>query len=329
MGQLPLFSADPQTPEEIAADTPLKATLGHFAAHLKHEGKTQHTITSFLSDLKLMGGYLGMERPVGGLLTGDLEDFLYWLEFERTDNDGRPIPCSRKSYARRVTSLKVFFKWLKALGAIKHDPAGAVRQRSGPAPLSQALSLPQIRACIEAARTFKKGGTQDYRPEMLFRLLVDTGLKKSEVMRLKPIHIDRTNPHLPVLHVRQKVRNVFKERRIDLDPDWVRLFDLYRAQYPPKPNTEIIVTCTARNLEYILKDIGQAAGLDGEQIPPENRIKLSFEVLRWTCAVKDHRMGMDEQSLREKLGLSEPSWYETSNKIKQLAEQLAADSAAS
>ncbi|HRF94963.1 MAG TPA: hypothetical protein PLZ51_07210, partial [Aggregatilineales bacterium] len=75
----------------------------------------------------------------------------------------------------------------------------AVLQRSGPAPLSDALSLSQIRDCIDASREFKKGESQDYRPEMLLRLCADTGMKKGEVMALKPDDIDRSNPHNPIV----------------------------------------------------------------------------------------------------------------------------------
>lgn len=311
--QLPLFSGDPKTPQEISRQTPMRATVRLFCEHLRAEGKTDNTITSFESDLNLMIGYLGEGRTVSQVVTSDLEAFLHWLEFERTDERGRLIPCSRKSYARRVTTIKVYFKWLRGLKVLAQNPAEAVRQRSGPAPLSKVLSMEQIRACISAAQGMKKGDDADTRPEMLFRLLLDTGIKKSETMRLTPDDMDRTNPQNPVLLVRQKSRNVYRERRIDLDPEWIKLFDLYREQYPSKKDSTAIITCTARNLEYILNDIADAAGLP---------FKLSFEVMRWTSAVRDYRLGMDERSLREKMGLSEASWYETSNKIRQLAEQL-------
>ncbi|MCA9913292.1 MAG: hypothetical protein KC496_08075 [Anaerolineae bacterium] len=46
--------------------------------------------------------------------------------------------------------------------------------------------------------------------------------------------------------------------------------------------------------------------------------KLSFEGMRWTMAVRDWRSGMEEETIREKMGLSATSWYETSNKIRRL-----------
>lgn len=304
--QLPLFPDKPTHPKEISQHTALVATLDLFKGHLRKEGKSEHTIKAFASDLMLVGEYLGDQTPVGQFTTTNLNRFLDWLE------NGRGVPCSRKSYARRVTSLKVYFKWLHSLGAIPHDPAKPVLQRSGPAPLADVLSDAQIREAIAFAQTLllKKQKGQDYRPEMVLRLVLDTGIKKSELMRLVPADIDRANPNFPHLYVRQTSKNVYKERRIPLDTEWVKLLDLYLDQYMPE-NT--IVTCTARNLEYILDDIGK--GID---LP----FKLSFEALRWTSAVHDYRHGVDEAVIREKLGLSEISWHETGMKIRKLAEKL-------
>jgi integrase/recombinase XerD len=46
---------------------------------------------------------------------------------------------------------------------------------------------------------------------------------------------------------------------------------------------------------------------------------VSFEVMRWTAAVRDYRTGMAPETLRKKLGLSKISWRETGMKIRQLA----------
>ena len=223
---------------------------------------------------------------------------------------GRGVACSRKTYARRVTSLKVYFKWLKAIGALAHDPAQAILQRSGPAPLSQALTPDDEKAAIVAAQGMKKGEEHDHRPELLFQLLLETGIKKSEAGRLTIKDFDHSNPEQPVIYIRHKTKDVYKERRIAITPRLYDVYEEYKAQYLPK---EAIFTCTTRNLEYILTDIGEQA-----DIP----FKLSFEVMRWTCATRDYRAGLDEETIREKLGLSRTSWYETSAKIKRLSEQI-------
>lgn len=300
--QMPLFENQPATIADLNIHTQLQHTLALFQHYLLKEGKSQHTLNAFTSDLQLLADYTGSGHPIGDFTTTQLNEFLHWLEFERG------VPCSRKSYARRVTTLKVFFKWLHSVGAIPNDPAKAVLQRSGPAPLSYALSPDEIRAAILAARGMHKGEEIDTRPELLLRLILDTGIKKSEAMTIKPSDVDRLNPNRPILTVRHRVRNIFKERRIDLDPDWVRLMDRYLAQYAP-PDT--LFNCTARNLEYVLEDVGEVAGIPH---------KLSFEMLRWTCAVRDMQAGLEETFIRDKLGLSPVSWIETRSKVRRLLE---------
>jgi len=300
--QLTLFPLQPQRPQEMTAQTPLKASLGFFAEALRMEGKSQHTIKAFISDLLLLGEHVGLDMPLGVFTTAMLNDFLHWMEFERG------VPCSRKTYARRVTSLKVFFKWLHELDVLAVDPAKPLLQRSGPAPLSDALNPQQIEACIQAARQMMRGDEIDTRPEFIFRLIVETGIKKSETARLTRADIDTSNRQRPVLIVRHDIKNIYKERRIELSQPLLRAYEAYLAQYRPSHH---VFTCTTRNLEYILTDIGISAGVP---------FKLSFENLRWTMGVCDWRAGMSEDFIREKMGLSRPSWHETSSKIKQLLE---------
>ncbi|MBA3874673.1 MAG: site-specific integrase [Anaerolineae bacterium] len=300
--QIPLFQNQPVTAADLNIHSELRYTIPLFQQHLQKEGKSQHTVNAFTADLQLLADNTGGDTPIGEYTTNKLNDFLDWLEH------GRGVPCSRKTYARRVTTLKVYFKWLLSIHAIAHDPAKAVLQRSGPAPLAYALSRDEISAALVAARSMKKGDEVDTRPEMLFSLILDTGIKKSEAVALKPADIDRSNREHPVLTIKHKVRNIFKERHINLEPDWLRLFDEYMVQHAPK---ETMFNCTARNLEYILSDVGEAAGIPA---------KISFEMLRWSSAVRDVREGHEEEYVREKLGLSPISWQETRSKIKRLIE---------
>ena len=81
----------------------------------------------------------------------------------------------------------------------------------------------------------------------------------------------------------------------------------YRAQYQPQDE---LFPCTARNLEYVLSNVAEQAGL-GQGI--------SFEMLRWTSAVRDYKSGMKSKKLRQRLGLSKVTWRQTSQKIAKLA----------
>jgi integrase/recombinase XerD len=121
--------------------------------------------------------------------------------------------------------------------------------------------------------------------------------------------IDRSNPSAPALYIRYRnPRMHHKERKLALSADLMPVLDRYLSSYEPR---QYLFECTARNLEYVLSNAAQLAGLgDG----------VSFEMLRWTCGVRDFRGGTDPNRLRKKLGLSQISWYETLEKLKKLAE---------
>jgi site-specific recombinase XerD len=311
--QLPLFPNQPGSMIDLNPYTMLRDTIALFQQHLIYEGKSEHTIKAFTSDLQLLAEFTNEKTQIGRYSTDLLNKFLNWLEHERG------VPCSRKSYARRVTTLKVYFKWLTEHSVLPHDPAKPLLQRSGPAPLAVILSPDEIERAILYSqmmqRTVKGVHEHDARPEMLFRLILDTGIKKNETMELTPQSIDRLNPQHPLLIIKHKTaRDIYKERKIRLNPEWVTLLDQYMAQYQPR---EAIISCTARNLEYILEDIA-----NGADIPS----KISFEMLRWTCAVRDYVTGVDPELIREKLGLSPISWHETFAKTKKLAELWVAES---
>jgi site-specific recombinase XerD len=276
--------------------------LDPFLEHLRQEGRSPHTIKAFASDMRLFAEFFDDDAALGSFTTTRLSQFMEWLEH------GRGVPCSRKSYARRVTTLKVFFKHLKDEKIIPHDPAAALLQRSGAAPLQPILSNNEIQKLLDYATSQRAAQKPDARPDLLLRLLLDTGIKKGECMALTLEHIVRTDPASPTLVVKHRKRtNVYKERNIPLDPDWLPVLDEYIDQYQPE---ETIFDCTARNLEYVLRDTAAATGVES---------KVSFEVLRWTSAVRDYRRGVDLDTLREKMGLSRISWRETSDKIKRLA----------
>jgi hypothetical protein len=102
----------------------------------------------------------------------------------------------------------------------------------------------------------------------------------------------------------------YKERKLPLEPEWLDTLDEYMAQYRP-PDT--LFTCTARNLEYILRDVGEAAGLAPGL--------LSFENLRWVSALRDWDNEVEPDDIRQKLGLSKVTWRETRSKLEKLAKQ--------
>jgi len=298
--------ADQKRPP-ISGEASLQAALGAFETHMRNEGFSINTIKAFASEIRLLGKYLDAGQPMGKIGTKNLNDFLDWLLNERG------VPCSPKSYARRVTTLKVFFGWLHEAGAINNDPSTAVIQRTVTSPLPVLPGEDQIADALQQTQAIREGVNvkkPDARPHLLLSLLLKTGIKKSEAMNIVPNHIDQSEADEPMLFIRYaNPRLRYKERKLYLDPTWLETLEEYLQQYNP---TDTLFTCTARNLEYILTDVGEAVGL--------KQGLLSFENLRWIAALHDWEAGVEKDDIRQKLGLSKVTWRETKSKLSKLAE---------
>jgi len=285
----------------LTGKSSLSAAIGAFHDYMRRQGFSQNTVKAFLADLRLLGKHRGLNVPIRQFGNRELSDFLTWmLEY-------RGVPCSPKTYGRRVTTLKVFFGWLHESGVLGQDPAASIPHNRMITPLPRFLYDDQVERLLTTTYDLTVGDHSRPRPHLLVNLLLETGIKKSECVGIALNDIDRSNPSSPVLYVRYaNPRNQHKERKIALSPQLMPTLDRYLAVYQPRKS---LFECTARNLEYVLTDVAQRAGLaDG----------VSFEMLRWTCAVRDFRDGMDPDRLRRKLGLSQITWYETAAKLKRL-----------
>jgi site-specific recombinase XerD len=292
----------------ISSEASIQAALGVFETHMRDEGFSVNTMKAFSSDVRLLGKYLGVGQPIGEIGTKNLNDFLDWLLNERG------VPCSPKSYARRVTTLKVYFGWLHDSGVLGNDPSSAVIQRTVTSPLPDLPTEDQIAAALVQTQSISSGEgvrKSDSRPHLLLTLLLKTGIKKSEAMGIVPNHIDRSEAEQPMLFIRYaNPRLRYKERKLYLEPSWLEILDEYMGQYQP---SDTLFTCTARNLEYILTDVGSAVGL--------HQGLLSFENLRWVSALRDWESGVEKDDIRQKLGLSKVTWRETKSKLAKLAKR--------
>ncbi len=295
-------AAPPETSAHISAASPLAPTIQTWRFYLDDQGVSPHTVKAFTSDLNLFASYTLPERTLGEVSTQELTNFLDWMQTERG------VPCSPKTLARRITSLKAFFRWLHQYGVLLADPAEKVPQRTVISPLPQVLAPEEIEAVLAAADAHRQSAKPDARPSALLRLLLGTGVKKGETLGIRPEHIEEEGPSGPFLFVRYaSPQNRYKERKIILPESWLEVYHEYAGQYDLN---ERVFPWSQRRLEYLLEDLGVEAGLDKH---------LSFDMCRWTCALSDLRDGMDRDTLRQKLGISKVQWREIGMKLDKLA----------
>ncbi len=288
------------TPAHLTAEMSLTPLIKAWRLYLEDQGRSPHTIKAFTGDLRLLANYLPPDTPVGRISTDDLNRFMDWVK------EGRGVPCSPKTCARRITSLKAFFKWLTEGGVLLANPAERLVQHSVLSPLPEVLSPAEVQALIETAEARRVGPPADARPYVLLSLLLGTGIKKSETVNIHLNHLALDEPE-PYLFVRYSTpQHRYRERKIPLPPGWIEAFQEYRTQYSLRDR---LFPWTARRLEYLLEELGEAAGLEKH---------VSFSMCRWTSALMDLRAGMEPNAIRQKLGVSKMQWRELYNKLQRL-----------
>src|SRR6266700_1220742 len=288
----PLVRTNPLTEQSSLA-----ACAIPYQQELMLRGKSNYTVTCFLSDLKMFSRFVGQDTPVGRITKEQLTDWLMKLKF---GNKGQtPAP---KTMARRVTFLKNFFSWLAHDGIIREDPsASLVLERPLP-PLPELLFEDEIQRLLEAAST-------DPRCHCLIYLVLYAGLKKEEVMGLKLGHIDISDPGAPAItiHFAPSTKKQHRERRLALPTAFVTILKEYQDKYHP---THELFDCTDRNLNYILGRAVKAAGI---------KKRVTLQLLRDCFAVQQLKSGVPPETVREKLGLSDEAWLESREKYRRLA----------
>ena len=287
---------------QINSQTTLLPAINAWKLYLEDQGRSIHTIKAFTADLKLLASYLPPDRPLGAITTGDINTFLDWML------NKRGVPCSPKTLARRITSIKAFFRWLLQFGAILIDPAEKVVQKSVISPLPEALTPNELQLILEIAHNHRFDEKPDARPYALLKLLIDTGIKKGECLSLTTNHIDLDAPNGPILFVRYaSPQHRYKERKIALSSEWLEAYQEYKSQYDL---SERLFPWSPRRLEYLLEDISKEAGLEKH---------LSFLMCRWTSALTDLNNGVDPNKIRQKLGISKIQWREIHMKLRKLS----------
>ncbi len=289
----------------LTTRTLLPTAINGWEMFLQDQGRSHHTVKAFLSDVRLLTQFLAPDKSIGAITTDDLNHFFAWMEKDRG------IPCSPKTLSRRITSVKSFFRWLHQYGTLTIDPAEKVLQRSAISPLPQVLTNDEYEAVLLAADRHRRDTKPDARMFALVYLLLTTGIKKSECLGIHINHVDlnaKNGPHVFIRYA--SPANRYKERKINLQEDWITAYKEFTAQYQP---SDQVFAWSPRRLEYLLEDIGAEAGLTKH---------LSFDMCRWTCALRDYQSGMESDLVRQKLGVSKIQWRELFIKIKKLNGEL-------
>lgn len=280
----------------------LDEALREYAAHLDKRPIADNTRKAFWGDVRLFERYMhpDSEQPAPLLTQIRRDDVRGFLEHEERLRRA----ASPKSLERRLTSLKVFFRFLRERGHIVLDPADGVPYKPLVDPLPDLLTDEQAERALRAARDYSAEEKLDVRPLTVIMLVLNTGIKKSECMALTVHDIVREPRSIEIRYTKKHLK--FKERTLPISAECLAVLDAHIERYDL---IDKLFPCTGRNLEYLLT---------GKIAPRAGLATLTFEMLRWTCAMRDFSAGkLHEDQLQHKYGLSPIGWTEMAAKLRR------------
>jgi site-specific recombinase XerD len=159
----------------------LERAVVSFERHLRAENKAPATISTYLLAVEQFGRYLernGESTELRRIGRDQIEGYLVALE------DGGAKPATR---AQRFRSLQQFFRWAVEAGELRESPMARLRPPNIPDAPPPILRTEQLAALLRATegRDFEAR-----RDQAIIRLLLDTGMRRGELVGLSVEDID-------------------------------------------------------------------------------------------------------------------------------------------
>lgn len=283
--------------------------IGQFLEMLAAErGAARNTLDAYRRDLEDFSAHLAARGIAAEAARRD--DVAAYI---RSCAEAGLAPASR---ARRLASIRQFFKFLTAEGRITEDPAFGLVGPKQARSLPRTLTVAEVDRLIEAARTRAETATgperaRALRLHCLIELLYATGMRVSELVSLPRSVLDGDDR---VLTIKGKGG---RERLVPLNVEARAAIDRY---LDPAPSTDGTPTPSAIRTKWLfpaksetghltrqsfavdLKETAESAGLDPVRVSPH--------VLRHAFASHLLDRGADLRAVQQLLGHADISTTE-------------------
>ena len=293
-GIIPTIPLDIQAP---AADKTILQTLPAYYTYLQGGGFSKYTPDDFTGDLKKFGLFQ-KDKPIKEIKTKDIQSWISFLKTPSPTGEG----LSAKTVSRKLTALGNYFQWLVANEVItqKANPMLGIANYRISSPLPEILFEQECELLLTTA-------SADPRTYLLFLLLLETGIKLEELFALKVSHFDFSNKYSPEMMIKHTGKKEKKSRKLKLPTGIIPVFNDYVGRYKVEDS---LFPYTQRFLRYLITDTAEKAGI---------KKKVSAQILRDTCAVRQLRRGEGIERVLLRLGLSETTWEDAKVKYQKLS----------
>ena len=304
--QLPLFQRKtykgiiPTIPIEMqapGADKTVLETLPAYYTYLQNGGFSKYTPDDFTGDLKKFGVYL-KDKKIKDISDKDIQSWILFLKAPSPRGEG----LSSKTVSRKLTALGNYFQWLVGNEVIASDknPMLNIANSRISSPLPEILFETECTALLTTA-------SHDPRTYLLFLLFLESGIKLEELFALKVSHFDFSNRYAPEMHVKHTGKKEKKSRKLKLPGEIIPVFTDYIAGYKVE---DVLFPYTPRFVRYLITETAEKAGI---------KKKVSAQVMRDTCAIRQLRRGEGIERVLARLGLSETTWEDAKIKYQKLS----------
>lgn len=216
----------------INKDVSLKEASEKFIEYLRNQKRASATILAYGNDIAQMTKFLSEKKITAAsqVDTPSLEGFKESLE-----KNG----YIAKSVSRKINSIKTFFRFLKAEGAIENDPATAVAHPKYTVQPPRILSKIEYRALRDACRG-------DARISAIVELMLQTGVRIGEVANMTLDDYKENSIYI-------KPFESHSDRDIPLNKAAKEALDRYIKQRPTVKEKAIFITKTGR--PFLIRNI--------------------------------------------------------------------------
>lgn len=165
--------------------TDFKNSQTQFIQYLESRRRAKATVVAYGKDIDQLTGFLANmgKKTIGEITRDELEAFLKKLA---TDN------YTPKSISRKINSIKTFFRFLKASGAVSIDPAIDIEHPKYDIKPPRVLAKLEYRALRDACRA-------DLRAYAIVELLLQTGIRIGELAHLVVSDANDSELHIAAL----------------------------------------------------------------------------------------------------------------------------------
>lgn len=264
--------------------------ITHFLDYLqKIKRYSKHTLESYSNDLEQFSLYLSEELGVEDVAQATHRDIRSWI-VSLSEREMSP-----RSINRKITTLKTFYKYLKAEGKITQSPMAKV------VALKTKKQVPLFLSKEAAKNLFDdveyEEGFAGLRDKTILELLYATGIRRAELINMRVTDVNIYNSEIKVLGKRNK------ERVIPISAGMVNLLKEYiqeRDKQELQPGSGDILFIDNKGKKVYDKFVYNLAKKYLSVITTMQ--KKSPHILRHTFATHMLENGADLNAIKELLG---------------------------